>query len=166
VGRQFFGHRLYVGEALAQLGLLRCELSQVLQQVARGADHFGDLGSGIADQPLRSAPSGNGGSVSTPENAFDAGIADQSAHQCEHAAFAHQCASRLGTSMMMRAVPSRPSSIRRTRPIGNPAKYVQADLHPLGIVGDQHQGLGGLERAARVEHVHHRAGNQQHHQQQ
>ena len=33
-----------------------------------------------------------------------------------------QCASFFGTSTTMRALPSAPSSMRRTRPIGKPAK--------------------------------------------
>ena len=41
-----------------------------------------------------------------------------------------------------------------------------ADDHPLGVVGDQHQALGALERPPGIQHLHRRTHQQQQHEQQ
>jgi hypothetical protein len=62
----------------------------------------------------------------------------------------------------MRALPSAPSSTRRKAG----EAQVHADANALGIFGNEHQPLRGLEQPARVHQVHRSAGHQRDQQQQ
>ncbi len=69
---------------------------------------------------LRTAPSASGGSERIPLYALSAVLPNRPRVSVNTLDSRSQRASSRGTSMMMRATPSSVSSMRRTRPIGNP----------------------------------------------
>ncbi len=72
----------------------------------------------------RSAPSGSGGSVSTPLKARIAVPPTSPRTSVNTLLVRSQCASLRATSRMMRTSPVGPSSTLRTRPIGKPEKVM------------------------------------------
>jgi hypothetical protein len=78
-----------------------------------------------------------------------------------------QWASLAATSTRMRALPSG-GQLDAVDPADRETRegQVHADHHAVRIVGDQHQALGGLKRAARIHHIQRRAAHQQQHEEQ